>query len=237
MHTVQKRCFNDGYYEFYRRYNAKQLNDFHKHALPWLNTHLPKNPNGRILDAGCGPGLSVGYLLRLGYWNVIGIDVSPTQVEAAAAHGLKHHVFQADLFDYLAKPPQLFDLIICSDVVEHVPKITLLRLPELFKGALKPGGSIIIRTVNADSPIAARARYIDFTHELSFTDHSLRQLMALGGFEGEVISQHAGKAKWKRLVFAVRDYLWRLIYRVYESQSPLCPDASLTMRFWQETLK
>ncbi len=231
---MSNKLFQSGYADFYASYNQKQLDKFEQFSMPWIVHCLPRNTNARILDVGCGPGLLLGYLLRLGYGRTEGIDVSADQIRAAQSHYLKHYVKQADLFEYLALQKNYWDCIILSDVIEHIPKQQLLQLPALLKDALVADGIAIIRTANADSPIASRARYIDLTHELSFTDYSLRQLMAQCGFVGEVVSQHIGKPIWKRGVFRVRNVLWRLIYRLYESETPGCCDAALAMKFWQK---
>lgn len=55
--------------------------------------------------------------------------------------------------------------------------------------------------------------------------------MAIGGFVGEVVSQHAGKPLWKRIAFMTRDWFWRVVYRLYESKPPICGDAALMMIF------
>jgi len=48
--------------------------------------------------------------------------------------------------------------------------------------ALKNDGIIIIQVPNMQSPDPALHRYNDMTHEIGFTEHSLKQLLMLAGF-------------------------------------------------------
>jgi len=221
--------FQDGYYEFYAAYNKRALADFKNFKLPWILPYLPTNKDARILDVGCGPGLLLGYLVRLGYANAIGIDISCAQITAAAAYGLRDRAILADVFDYAAQKGTIWDVIVCNDVIEHISLDKLLTLPSLFAKSLRPGGIVIIRTCNADCPIATRGRYIDLTHTIAFTEYSLRQLMR--GFDGRIIDQNVGKPLRHRAIFCVRDWLWRSVYRVYESKPPNSGNAALAMVF------
>ena len=47
-----------------------------------MNGHLPVNPGGHLLDAGCGSGLAVDAAHRLG-WTVTGADASPAMLQRA----------------------------------------------------------------------------------------------------------------------------------------------------------
>jgi len=48
--------------------------------------------------------------------------------------------------------------------------------------SLKPGGRLILTVPNANSSLSARWRYIDWTHETSFTEHSLDFILSNAGF-------------------------------------------------------
>jgi hypothetical protein len=48
--------------------------------------------------------------------------------------------------------------------------------------SLKPQGILLIRTPNAANPLSFRALYADLTHETSYTENSLEDLLKLSGF-------------------------------------------------------
>jgi predicted TPR repeat methyltransferase len=90
-----------------------------------------------------------------------------------------------------------FDLIILTDVVEHMKKDELLGLLRRSYEALVPDGHIIIRTPNASSIFGCYGRYIDFTHEISFTEQSLRQVLLATGFENVKLTDTKIPIGWK----------------------------------------
>ena len=75
---------------------------------------LPPSP--RILDAGCGTGRNLLEYGRLG--EATGVDVSQQAVEFCRGRGL-HNVRRAAVED-LPFEPSSFDLLLATDVIEHV---------------------------------------------------------------------------------------------------------------------
>jgi hypothetical protein len=47
---------------------------------------------------------------------------------------------------------------------------------------LKPGGKVFIKTPNMENPFNLRSRYMDFSHEVGFTEHSLYEVLSTAGF-------------------------------------------------------
>ncbi len=145
-----------------------------------LGSLLPSDKKARIVDLGCGSGFLVQFLIRDGYKNVLGVDVSKEQVEFAKGLGLP--VAQSNAFEFL-KENKNFDLIISTDVLEHLNKNEIVEFLSAICDALNPSGSVIIRTVNASSVYGMTLLYWDFTHEVAFTEKSLRQVLLACGFE------------------------------------------------------
>jgi hypothetical protein len=58
-----------------------------------------------------------------------------------------------------------------------------MRFLDLIYGSLKPGGKVLIGTLNSSSLFGAAIVYIDFTHETGFTPSSLTQVLEVCGFE------------------------------------------------------
>jgi SAM-dependent methyltransferase len=106
------------------------------------------------------------------------------------------------------------DAIVALDVIEHFTKPELCRLTAEVARVLKPGGRWIIHCPNGESPFAGAVRYGDFTHELCFTQHSLRQLLHAYGFVGiecfedspvmHGFSSVARSAIWRAMRFGLR---------------------------------
>ncbi len=103
----------------------------------------------KCLDIGCGGGILSERLCRLG-GNVTGIDVSEKAINVAKYHSskssLKIRYKCSSISDYLNSYKNKFDLIVASEVIEHVVNRKLF-LSELSKLG-KPGSLIVITTLN-----------------------------------------------------------------------------------------
>ena len=140
-----------------------------------LLPRLPTDKSAAVLDVGCGIGYAVETLRHAGYVNVRGVDGSAEQVEVAQRRGLP--IERADAFETLRRSPGQWRAILALDFVEHLHKNELLEFLDLARQALAPGGRLIVKTPNASSPLGPRARYRDLTHELIFTEQSLREAL------------------------------------------------------------
>ena len=141
---------------------------------------------GRVLDAGCGPGLVGEALLRAGY-RVVGIDLSAEMIARArkrCARFAERAVFeQKSLFD--ASLAGLFEGAISRFVLHHTPDpgAFIRRQAEL----LRPGGVLALCDHTTD-PDPARADWHqrievarDRTHTRNPTPGEMVDLLAAAG--------------------------------------------------------
>lgn len=175
---------------------------------------LPKDKNAKILDVGCGGGFLIQLLMELGYKDITGIDISPEQVDFAKNKGLP--VICTDALDFLKKNKEKFEVIIATDLIEHLNKSEIMDLLGSIYGALTPKGYALIRTGNASSMYGITIRYIDFTHEIAFTENSLRQILLASGFIQINITDNKAPfgLKPRRLLRWVILKIWRAILKV-----------------------
>ena len=80
-----------------------------------------------VLDVGCGAGIFSEGLARLGVNSVTGIDPTPKCIELASAHletqdDIKSKVTYKNMTveDLNDTEDKRFDLVCCSEVIEHV---------------------------------------------------------------------------------------------------------------------
>jgi 2-polyprenyl-3-methyl-5-hydroxy-6-metoxy-1,4-benzoquinol methylase len=165
---------------------------FHKdgevHAIEmsdWLRVYLrediPIDRSIPVLDFGCGFGFALRALREEGFVDLRGIEISSEQAEICRRSGFDVTV-ATDSVEFLRKNKGRFGLILLLDVLEHVPGNAQIELALAIKEALRPEGRLIVTVPNANSPLAARWRYIDFTHCSSFTEHSLFFVLKSAGF-------------------------------------------------------
>ena len=108
-------------------------------------------PGMRILDAGCGSGRNLVYLLREG-WNVSAVDDNPPAIEqtralaASLAPTLPVENFRVEPIERMSFPDASFDVVLCSAVLhfsrddDHFHAM----LQNLWR-VLRPGGLFFCR--------------------------------------------------------------------------------------------
>jgi 2-polyprenyl-3-methyl-5-hydroxy-6-metoxy-1,4-benzoquinol methylase len=144
--------------------------------------HLPPDRSARILVISCGPGYLVNLLTQVGYQNVIGIDSDARKVEHARQRSLPCET--AEAFPFLEqRQTGEFDVIIPEQELNHLTIEETIDFLRLCRGAMRPGGRIIVYAMNGANPLVGSenvAHNID--HFYNVTEHSLGQLLTLGGF-------------------------------------------------------
>jgi SAM-dependent methyltransferase len=100
--------------------------------------------DARVVDIGTGTGANLRLLKQIGFTNVTGIDPSPDAARWCAEKGLGD-VRSGDV-RALPLPDQSVDLVIATDVVEHVDD-DQAAVAEIYR-VLRPGG-IVLFTVPA----------------------------------------------------------------------------------------
>lgn len=142
---------------------------------------MPADKNSKILDIGCGAGHFLFYLKKKGYTNYHGIDISKQQVDFVQQN-ITENVELADTFEFLDDKEKLYDLIIVNDLLEHISKEKIIKFLKLVYNSLKNDGILIIKVPNMSNPFGLRARYIDITHEVGFTENSLYAVLKAVSF-------------------------------------------------------
>jgi SAM-dependent methyltransferase len=153
-----------------------------RRILPWVG-------GGKLLDVGCGHGVSAAMLAQQG-WDVYGLDFS--QVAAGHARALLggDRVHVGDL--YSAKyPDRLFDVVLMSHSLEHLyhPKRVLAEVRRI----LKDQGVLMVAVPNAASWEASLCGrwwgpWDPPRHLYHFTRESLTRLLRQTGFSVDEIT-------------------------------------------------
>jgi len=109
----------------------------------WSKTFSPLAKSEKILDAGCGPGLTVLAGLIDGY-DMWGTDISPYLLEVIwPVRGLQHRC-QLAFVDEMPFEDKEFGIILCLGVLEHIPEEGIMPSLKELKRVLKPNGLLCL---------------------------------------------------------------------------------------------
>jgi 2-polyprenyl-3-methyl-5-hydroxy-6-metoxy-1,4-benzoquinol methylase len=147
-----------------------------------FGSSLPLDRDSRVLEIGPGECEFAELLTEKGYTEVSVVDMSPEVISVATTLGLEATLVD-DTIEFLERHTAHFDCIVMLHVLEHVPKSDTLGLLRALHSALRPGGVVLIEVPNMGDPLnGLYFRYADFTHEVGFTEESLRYVLTQSGF-------------------------------------------------------
>ena len=147
---------------------------------------LPSDTRAAILDVGFGGGWFLAACLRLGYTNLSGADFgieNKAHVKGWASDAITLTEIESDIGGFLADKPETYAFIHMSHVIEHIPKYSLLWVVDALYRALKPGGTLMLRTPNMEGPCANSSLYVTLAHEYGFSSGNLASLLDICGFD------------------------------------------------------
>lgn len=139
----------DTYYQTVRyRVNSKQ--DMEHLSLRKFKVFKPLLQGMKfrnVLDAGCGDGRLAALVKDFSGAEAYGVDISKKGVAIARSFGIKAKV--ADISKKIPFEDNFFDLVICTETIEHVADPDTL-LKEIYR-VLSPTGTLLLTTPNLSS--------------------------------------------------------------------------------------
>lgn len=200
---VGREEIQNDYEKYYRYYNIN------------YSKFIPESTDTKILEIGCGMGHFLYYLQKKEYLNYLGIDISEENISFCKSH--KFPVEYVDAFDFLKSNQEPFDIIIMNDIIEHLNKEEILKILDLMIRNINENGTVIIKTINSSNPIlASSGRYIDFTHEISFTEESLSQVLKVCGFNDVRIYPQDIYIFYTNPFNYIAKYISKLLYFIFK---------------------
>jgi SAM-dependent methyltransferase len=161
----------------------------------------------RILDAGCGPGVSLPILDRLFQpESIVAIDIDPKEVVRSQAQA-RHCAARVDVrrgnAEHLDLPDGSVDLVLCHQLLHHVvPQAEVLR--ELRR-VLAPGGTLLVaescREFIHSAPVRLLFRHPD---EVQRTAAEYQQLVRDAGFAFTPQQVHTSTPFWSLADWGLR---------------------------------
>lgn len=170
-----------------------------KHLSWFLRSAGIELRNKAVLDIGCGGG-ELGHLATAqGVASYCGLDISQSALERARALNPTLRFAEHDARQPLPSDLQRLDVIALFDVIEHVTAPDELhQVLEHVMSRLAPGGIVIGRTCNADSPFVALHRYNDETHKFAFRTPLLAAIFARYGMRVHYVDEDSRAISFKQ---------------------------------------
>jgi 2-polyprenyl-3-methyl-5-hydroxy-6-metoxy-1,4-benzoquinol methylase len=151
-------------------------------------SYLPyfEGVEGDVLDVGCGRGEFIELLTAHGV-RAHGIDVNSAMVDVCRQRGLD--AVQVDAVTHLSRlPDDSLAGLFAAQVVEHLEPAYLLRFLDLAQAKLRPGGRLVLETINPACWTAFFDSYIrDITHRWPLHPDTLRYFVLASGFTSAAV--------------------------------------------------
>jgi SAM-dependent methyltransferase len=143
-----------------------------------------------VLDVGCGRGEFLDLLRDAGI-SAKGLDLNPEMVEVCRTRGLDASV--ADARTYLSSvADESLGGLIAVQVIEHLEPAYLTQLLGLAFDKVRPGGKIVLETINPACWVAFFESFIrDLTHVKPIHPETLQYLLQASGFSNVEIVYRA----------------------------------------------
>jgi SAM-dependent methyltransferase len=173
--------------------------------LQWL----PPDRKSPVIDIGCGAGHYLYFLQKERFTQIEGVDLSPEMVDQCQRQGLGD-VTVSHWRVHLSDHANTYGAIVANDFLEHLTKEEIVEFLDAAMRALRPKGRLIFKVPNAYTIFGSRDRYIDFTHEISFTPQSAVQVLTAVGFDPvRILPVHSPVVGIRS---AVRRILWVTVF-------------------------
>ena len=134
--------------EAYKGLLAAHDEAYLRHYVELVIRYAP--PRSKVLDVGCGNGISARLLNRADF-DVVGTDISPLFLEDAQAWGNPRLRYQVCDVMELPFENESFDVICSNELIEHLPDVET-ALTEMMRVVCK-GGRIVLSGPNLCSPL------------------------------------------------------------------------------------
>jgi SAM-dependent methyltransferase len=183
--TREERAVTDYRSLAYARYQESAQPDYARFATAYrrrVGKRISVGAGWKCLDVACGYGNFLAFLRSAGVSEYFGIDTSESALRCAAREFGEHRFAREDAMAFLRRSSTSFDLISALDFVEHLTKTEFFDFLRSSAVAQAPGGQLLLRTPNANSPFGMAARYNDITHELCFTPNSISDALSRCGY-------------------------------------------------------
>jgi cyclopropane fatty-acyl-phospholipid synthase-like methyltransferase len=160
-------------------------------------------PESTVLDLGCGPGVPSAARLATAGHQVVGVDISPRQIDLARRNVPSATFIACDVIDFTAER-ESFDAVMALYSLTHVPRDRYATLFARLVDWLRPGGWLLASMGTSDQAGWNEEDFLGFGHT-SWTNGcdpaTSRRLLNDAGFDlerAEIVADESpfGPERW-----------------------------------------
>ena len=190
--------------------------------------NLPSNKEAKILDFGCGSGITLRYLQNRGYNNLNGVDIKSYETWGEMSDkGINLTMF-GDITTYLETIKSCYDFIILKDVLYYFTEDTVVQNTTLLKEALNVGGKMLFDIINGSVITGSFTMNKDLDIRIVLTEHSLVTIIERSGlrvdslYEDRIVISglRSGLYFWANLLHKLNLKVIYFSERGVDSQNP-----------------
>lgn len=171
-----------------------------------------KSISGKVLEVGPGLGELISVLNENGINNIDILD----QDKAVLSHCQKTFKLNKAIHSKGDSPHKYlkskYDLIVLTQIFEHIPKSSYLTWIKGLYNHLNSGGYILITSPNGANPLVGTERYGDLQHENLFTVYSFNELMTFANLPSSSYMVKGFEIPATSIINIIRRLLQKLLH-------------------------
>jgi len=189
---------------------------------------------GNVLELGFGSGTFLAWAHGQGA-RVHGTEINPAFIAAGEMFGVT--ILAPAIEEHADAYPEQFDTVVAFDVFEHFSLNEITDRLQAIEAMLSPGGHVILRFPNAQSPFGLAPQFGDATHKTALSRSIIEQLIETMNLEvvrygpsfrvaGSGLVSRTGR----RLRWLMRDTIAGVLNAIYGQNIPWDPVVTLVLQ-------
>lgn len=171
--------------------------------------------SSRVLEIGPGIGEMISLLNEHNITKIDLIDNDNEVLKYCQANYKINKTILSKSLDLTKSVAGKYDLIVLTQVFEHIPKTAYQNWIKTLYKALNPGGSILITVPNGSNPLSGTERYGDLQHENMFNIYSLSELMTFANLKDATYKVVGFKIPTNTIVGIIRRLLQKILHGIF----------------------
>lgn len=188
----------------------------------------------RVLEMGFGSGSFLAWARAQGA-GICGTEINERSLAEARQFGVE--ILDAAIETIASQHRERFDVVVAFDLFEHFTLDEIITRIGAVETMLCPGGHLILRFPNGQSPFGLAPQNADITHKTALSKHKLEQICQRTSLQ---VRRYAGsyrvrgpigmKRAVRSLRYLARDLLGAMLNLVYACNIPWDPVVVLVMQ-------